>query len=185
MTGPKAGWLVGADSACASSYVFTNDGGRTWAGASSPGQTWVVVSQGVRRPDGSVSTPCGAGATTSEVAPASGSMALAVCRSGAYATTNGGATWVSTGSLPEGGRVVSATLVPGGSGRGVALVGGATGCTGLQVVRTRHVGARWHLTRCLSTLHAPAAVSLANAGTGIAVGKAGWWTTGDGGKTWR
>ena len=70
------------------------------------------------------------------------------------------------------------------SGRGVALLSGATNCAGVAVVRTHDAGERWHSGTCLASLRPPIALTLAADGSGYATGAGGVARTQDAGKTW-
>ena len=183
-TGPAAGWLVGADASCAPAFFSTADGGKTWAAGTGLAQAWVVIGRQLRLPSGTISRPCGKGAALELVTPASVPVALVQCESGLLTTTDGGESWRPVAAFPYGGRAVAAALMAASSGRGVALLSGATNCAGVAVVRTQDAGEHWHGGTCLASLQPPIALTLAADGSGYATGAGGVARTQDAGKTW-
>jgi hypothetical protein len=184
LTAPGSGWIVGATAGCLPEFFSTADGGKTWAPSAGLGQAWVVLGNRLRRPAGTMAAPCGKGAPVDAIAPASVSIALVTCGSGLLDTSDGGATWAPVAAFPGAGQAVTAALVPGSSGRGVALLRGVAGCDGLAVARTDDAGGLWRTGPCLSALRYPATVSLAADGSGYATGSGKSVTTKDAGASW-
>jgi photosystem II stability/assembly factor-like uncharacterized protein len=184
MTGVSAGWVVGADSACAPIFYSTADAGKTWTPATTLGQAWVVESGNVRTPSGAIAKPCGKQSAARSLAPSSTSVAFVVCSSALLVTTDGGLSWRPVGAFLQGGLAVGAALETGNSHAGVALLTGASGCSGLDIVRSTDIGMSWRQASCLVSVEAPAAVSIAPDGSGYVVGASGDARSPDGGASW-
>jgi photosystem II stability/assembly factor-like uncharacterized protein len=182
LTGPQAGWVVGADSSCHAAKYITTNGGRTWKTAATLGSSWVQIPTGVRRPNGSVSTPCRRSAPSPVILEAaSAKRALAICSTGVYRTADGGAAWLPAGRVPKG-RAAGAVLAS--NGHGALFLTKVPGCRGAQVVSTTDGGRSWTDGPCLLVAVPPLLGGIGPKGGGVLLSPGGVYTTTDYGAHW-
>jgi hypothetical protein len=184
LTGPKSGWVVGANSTCTSlDYYVTHNSGADWKQVRSLGRIWIPLPIGIEGPSGHVSRPCG----SNHPAPISFSSAgvagdaVAVCRRGVFRSTNGGASWKPTGPVTPG-KAAGVALAK--DGNGVLIMTHDQQCQGARILQTTDSGASWSVGSCLRIVEPPVAIALAGNGQGLLITLTSRYRTIDFGRTW-
>ncbi len=181
VTGKATGWVVGANTACASAVFFTGDGGRTWTGPSPVKGRWLATGDMVVTPSGR-STPCGPSEQVDAVAAQNAWRASAICPSRVLRTVDGGRSWAPS-PIPTGRPVAVAFS---SAGRGLLAMTGTGGCSSVAVAVSDDAGATWGTPACLPRpIQAPVGLAFATAGSALVTSAASSYRSSDGGVTWR
>lgn len=169
--------VVGAGSDCSATMYATSSSGRGWSGSGSAADTWYRDPKDASRVhtvSAGVVQPCEGQLPVVEVVSLSADSAQALCADGTLrATTDGGASWKRTASVP-GARAMDARQESGAVVAYVLRVDPS--CSGLQVARARTPAEG---LGCLQGAAVPGSGALA-----LSVnGDNGWVVSGD--QTWR
>lgn len=182
MTGPRSGWVIGANTLCQATRYATTDGGLSWHAKASVGSIWLAIPTGVLTPSGAVTSPCASRSPgPAGLAPANSKVAVVICARGVYRTRDGGKHWVRSGKLPDG-HAAGAALAP--NAHGAMFLSGSSRCHGARVARTTDGGQSWVPGACLVVAKPPIVASLGPRGQGLMIATGGTYRTVDYGASW-